>query len=362
MRILHGMSNVAGQGTFSVKGLKDIGLDAVLAIWRNNKFGYECDLALNIGRNKLLYPWYALKMFAFGVYAMFHFDVFHFHFGYSLFPYNLDLPLLKKMKKKFVMEFHGSDVRYQLYRERSSGWKDWKMPDRSGRRIKQLKKIFYYTDTVILHDEELRKHLVGYKGNIVYVPLRADISRFEPSYPLATCNKPIIVHAPTNREVKGSDYIIQAVECLKKKYDFEFILVENKTQNEAIEIYKKADIIIDQLRAGTYGVFAIESMALGKPVISYISEDMREHFPEELPIINATVDDITDKLEYLLKNGELRNHLGLKGREYVENYHDYRVIAWLLYDIYLGKYVGSTQKEAFQTVKKLKKANSLNLL
>lgn len=348
------MSNVAGQGTFSVKGLKNLGLEAKLVLWRTNKFGYDYDVTLNIGKNKLLYPWYAFKMFTYGIYAMFYFDVFHFHFGYSLFPFNLDLPILKKFKKKFFMEFHGSDIRYQLYRKQSDGWRDWKMPESNARIKKQIKKIFYYTDTIILHDEELRKHLVGYRGNVVYVPLRVDVSKFEPNYPSVNCKKPVVVHAPTNREAKGSKYIIQAVEELKKEYEFEFLLVENKTQSEAFEEYKKADIIIDQLRAGTYGVFAIEAMALGKPVISYISKNMIEQFPEELPIISASIDTIKERLEELLRDAELRNSLGMRGREYAENYHNYEIIAFLLRDIYRGTYFGGTQREAFQKVKELK--------
>ena len=247
------------------------------------------------------------------------------------------------------------DIRYQLFREQSDSWRDWKMPESSDRIKKQIKKIFHYTDTIILHDEELRKHLVGYRGNVAYIPLRVDVSKFEPSYPSVNCKKPIVVHAPTNREAKGSKYIIQAVEELKKEYEFEFVLVENKTQSEAFEEYKKADIIVDQLRAGTYGVFAIEAMALGKPVISYISKDMIEQFPEELPIVSASIDTIKERLEELLRDAELRNSLGMRGREYAENYHNYEIIAFLLRDIYQGNYSGGTQREAFQKVKELKK-------
>ena len=82
-------------------------------------------------------------------------------------------------------------------------------------------------------------------------------------------------------------------------------MVENKTQAEAFEIYKKADIIIDQISVGTYGVFA-EAMALGKPVITYISEDIRQTFPAELPIISAEFESLAKVVDELVNDGEKR--------------------------------------------------------
>ena len=114
-----------------------------------------------------------------------------------------------------------------------------------------------------------------------------DLTRFSPEYPQAGKNKITIVHAPSSRAGKGSRFIISAVEKLSNKYNIEFILVEGMTQEDAFEQYKKADIIIDQIIVGTYGVFAIEAMALGKPVITYITDEMKEKLPEELPIVSA---------------------------------------------------------------------------
>src|SRR5699024_10157263 len=100
------------------------------------------------------------------------------------------------------------------------------------------------------------------------------------------------------------------INVLKQKYDIEFILVEKKTQEEAFEIYKKADIIIDQFFAETYGVFAVESMAMGKPVVGYISDTIKKTFPKSMPIVSATIDNLTEVLEGLVTNGVKRRELG----------------------------------------------------
>ena len=198
-----------------------------------------------------------------------------------------------------------------------------------------------------MHDDELIFHLPEKRPNVYVVPLRLDLQSIVPVYVSRESKKIRIVHAPTWRQGKGSDYLIEAVERLQKKYEAELILVENKTPQEALALYKAADIIVDQLRIGTYGVFAVESMALGKPVITYITEEMKQRLPQELPIVSANPDTIMEELEKLIQDGELRYHLGVQGREYVEKYHDYRKNARMLSEIYQGKAKPLQGREAF---------------
>ena len=73
-------------------------------------------------------------------------------------------------------------------------------------------------------------------------------------------------------EHQGYAMILDALERLKTRFDFELILVEKKTHEEALALYRSADIAIDQVLAGWYGGFAVEMMAMGKPVACYIRE------------------------------------------------------------------------------------------
>ena len=345
MRVLHGMSEVAGQGSYSVKGLRENGIDAKMAVWRKNPLGYPYDFCLNIGKCRLLYPVYALKMLAFAVYALFQFDCFHFHFGWSLLPGGMDLRIIKLFKKKVFMEFHGSDIRWAFNRE---PYPHWEMPSENPKRQKKIKEILKYVDGVILHDEELRKHLPKTDKPIYIVPLRLDIDKFTPVYPSEDNKEPVIVHAPSKRSNKGTEYILEALKHIK--YPFKFVLIENKPQSEALEIYKSADIIIDQLFAGTYGVFSIESMALGKPVIVYVNEEMQETFPEQLPLVNANTETVRTRLEELITDSLKRRKLGVQARGYVEKYHDCKKNAAVLAQIYQGKCPVLEGREAYRYV------------
>lgn len=333
MRVLHGMSEVAGQGIYSVKGLRANGVSADMAVWRPNPFNYPIDISLNIGKKKYLYPWYALKMFVFFLKAVLKYDCFHFHYAHSLLPFGMDLPILKLFNKKIFFEFHGSELRGQI---NNIKYKYFNALPQNKRQSKLIKKGIKYAAGIILHDIELKPHLPDTNIPIHIVPLRLDLSNLTPVFPDVGVKKPVVVHAPSNRGSKGSNWIIEAANKLKDRIDF--VLVENKSQDEAIEIYKTADIIIDQISVGAYGVFAIECMALGKPVLSYISDEVKNSLPNTCPIQNIEPDTIYDVLNKLSCNPELRRSIGLQGRKYVEEYHDYTKNAKLLKDIYAGHY------------------------
>lgn len=353
-KILHGMVDVAGQGTYEVQGLKEKGIDAELVVWEKNRFAYSDYKSLNISRKPLLYPISLIKMVSFFVYGLFKYNIFHFHFSRSLLLFNFDLFWLKLFRKKVFMEYHGSDIRWQFYRNRPVYWPEEEVPGVSERSRRHSRLIHKYVDAYILHDAELLKHLPADDVPVYFLPLKLDISKFNMQIPKLNNDKLLIVHANSGNVFKGSKYIMAALDNLHTRYKFEHILVQNMTQEEAHKIFEKADIIIDQMFFGAYGVFALESMAMGKPIISYISDDMLEEYPEELPIQVANIDNIESVIEKLILDENLRVTLGRQGREYVETYHDYRVVTEELLNIYLSDTVPCSAREGFARIKELK--------
>lgn len=355
MRILHGMTDVAGQGSYAVLGLQQNNVDAEMVVWEKNKFAYIDYKSLNISRKPLLYPISFLKMSLFAIKAMREYDVFHFHFSRSLMPFNLDLKVLKRLDKKVYMEYHGSDIRWQHYRTYPKFWPTADLPPKNTGKLKAIDRVQKYVDAYIVHDFELEKHLPKNDVPVYYAPLKINVDRFTPIFPDRNKTEKIrIVHAPSENIIKGSKYVEEAINSLKSRYDIEYVLVQNKPQNEALEIFATADIIVDQLFIGSYGVFAIESMAMGKPVVCYLADDMVSQFPKELPIVNATINDLAEKLESLIIDAEKRYSLGVQGRNYAENYHDYKYVAKELEEIYVGNIAPTSQREAFEYVRNLR--------
>ena len=104
-----------------------------------------------------------------------------------------------------------------------------------------------------------------------------------------------ILHAPNHRATKGTDFIIKSINKLKKDgYKIDLKIVENKSNQDVIKAIMEADIVIDQIIVGWYAMFAIEAMALEKPVICYLREDFLDLYEykglikkNEFPIINC---------------------------------------------------------------------------
>ena len=107
---------------------------------------------------------------------------------------------------------------------------------------------------------------------------------------------------------------------------------------EALAAYRDADIVVDQLKAGWYGGFAVEVMAMGKPVISYIRTEELHHLPpclvDELPVVSATPTTNEGVLRKLLDDPERCRDIGERSRRFVERWHDPRRIARRMLAIY----------------------------
>ncbi|MCR6107291.1 glycosyltransferase family 4 protein [Salipaludibacillus agaradhaerens] len=259
-------------------------------------------------------------------------DLFHFHFATSLYRDNYDLTLIKNLNKPVIMHHWGSDVRQLSKALEINPYAKVKIATPSSI-DKHLRFISNHISHCIVPDDELRRYVEDYYEHVHIIPSMIDLEAYTFN-PLQKSEKPLIVHAPTHPEIKGTSYIVKAIEQLKPHYSFKFELVEKVSHIEAKKMYEKADIIIDQLHIGSYGLFSIEGMAMGKPVICYISDYMLEKYPSELPIIPATPDNIQDKLEELLKNKDVLPEIGLRSRKYAQKYHDYKKNSANIIDIY----------------------------
>lgn len=332
MKILHAPTEIAGQMGILSRAQRELGYYSHSCSYANSWAGYKCDECLNFEQPGNKYH-KGLRMLRFFLGATRRYDVFHFHFGRTLLPCNVDLPILKALGKKMVMQYWGSDVRQKSIAERNNKFVKVKVENEE-QIISNIKGIAKYIDTAIVEDYELHEYVRDYFKKVVVIRQAVALSEYTPVIPSVHTKKPVIVHAPSDKRIKGTEYVLEAISRLEKEHDLKFVLVHGMPHRRAKEIYQRADIIVDQLLGGTYGIFAVEAMALGKPVLCYIREDLRGTYPEELPIVSANPENIYDQLKVLVENGGLRRDLGLRGRDYVERYHDSLKIAKQLIELY----------------------------
>jgi hypothetical protein len=161
-----------------------------------------------------------------------------------------------------------------------------------------------------------------------------EVAKIAPAVPSAEKKRPVILHAPSSRRRKGTESVVAAVEGL----DADLRIVEGLTHDEAFELYREADIVVDQLNAGWYGVFAIECLALGKPVVTFLLDEAvrrtEEAYGVEVPLVSATHETLREDLRPLVEDAALRHRVGAASRAYAEQLHDIDAIAGELVALY----------------------------
>lgn len=162
-----------------------------------------------------------------------------------------------------------------------------------------------------------------------------DLDEWRPPPPAIPRRRPVrLLHAPSNPTVKGTRFLLAAVERLRAEgVDVELELVTGLVpRGHARKAYERCDLAVDQLLAGWYGGIAVELMALGKPVICFIRDDDMRFVPEAmrsaLPLIRASPLTIYDVLrEWLTGRREELAEVGARSRAFVESWHDRYAIA-----------------------------------
>jgi glycosyltransferase involved in cell wall biosynthesis len=164
---------------------------------------------------------------------------------------------------------------------------------------------------------------------------RIDTSKYQPYYPDKSKLVPKIIHAPSAPIAKGTPEILKIIDELKREYKFEFVLLENMSREDVVNELKQADIFIDQIVLGSYGMASCEAMAFGKPVLCFIMDEVFENgLPVDCPIVNSNTNTLKNNLIRLLDDANLRNEIGQQSRLFAEKYHDSDKIAHQLVQIF----------------------------
>jgi glycosyltransferase involved in cell wall biosynthesis len=305
LRVTHCPVNVAGIPWQNVQALRRKGVEARLVVFERGRLHHEADWSLD--RHGPL-PMRLLQQLAAYVRLAPQTDVFHFYFGLTLIPQSLQFPLDRLMRKKGIFHYLGSDIRGKSREQLAYGKR---------------------ADAEIVGSYDAQRWV----PEAHVIPPGLDLRRFTP-VPPSDAARPLVVHAPSNREKKGTSFVAEACRRLGLELD----VVEGVPHEEARARYVRADIVVDQLKAGWHGVFALEAMALGKPVVSYLRPDVVERsaagYGVAIPIVNATKETLVDVLRPLAADAGLRRELGAQSRAYVERVHDIDRVADRLLDLY----------------------------
>ena len=346
MKVVHGTMMIANQAPMMVNEMRRLGTTAATFSYYRTYLGYDVDYDYVLADA----PDDATRLAAttrIAANAMIEFDVFHFWFNTTFTLDYSDLPMLKNLGAPVFMQHAGSDVRTLDKAKAMNKWAVVK-PIPEAAIHQQLSVVSRYIRTAIIGEERLYEYVKDYYDKVHMVPITIDLEQFPLPTEHEQNERPLVVHAPTSPEYKGTKYVMKAVEAMKAKgYDFDFQLVQGMAHADAVDVYRRADIILDQFLGGGVGSLATEGMALGKTVLCWVCDRAREGYPEEPPVLSANPDTLEDQLEKALNEPGLRKEMGPRARSYVERYHDVKVIAPTMLKIYRGEGVDSNPYQSW---------------
>lgn len=353
MKILHCPTSTGGHPWGLSRAERRLGQTSFSACFHQDYLGFPADLFIyNKEESKLVQQ---LKCWKFLLSEAKKFDIIHYNFGLGLLPWGFSAKWVGMpgpagiffrmygalcsaaeafiLKEKVIaVTFQGDDARQG----------DWCVQNLLHSIAHHDQGNYYSTLQNELNREKIRRF--EKKADLIYA-VNPDLLRVLPSrskfLPYAHLEpkkfkvsenqskiRPLVVHAPTHRKAKGTEFILKAVDRLKHEgTKFDFRLVEGLSNEQARKIYAEADLIIDQLLVGWYGGFAVEAMAMGKPVVCFIRKEDLKLIPlamaDDLPFIEAEPSSIYEVLKkWLTKRKNDLAERGRKSRKFVEHWHD----------------------------------------
>lgn len=364
-RVYIGCYEVAGYYSNLTKGLRNNGIQCDFVTYRPHPFGYggesRTPLLVRLGRrlsawrNKagksrilsfILASPSAACFHVWGLSAIFRYDAFVFGYGQSLFVRNLDLILLRLLRKRVIVNLaHGSEARPPYINGviQSKGGKDHsisRMYQLTRARKRSVTRNERWSSVVIGSPLSTSQFCKRQFVNCFFLGLPIEITASDTElqkrkYPMLTDPSDVvrILHAPSNRVGKGTASIISAIESLRLKgHKIEFVLLKGCSHAEVLQELQRCDFVVDQLYSDTpMAGFAAEAARLGKPAVvgGYGWSRFSDCVPKDTipPSKICHPEDIEQAIEDLILNRKERDILGRKAQLFVREQWNAEVVA-----------------------------------
>ncbi len=341
LRVFHGLVNYGTQAGLLAEALRQENIYAK-SIIGPDIYNRKADFNFKSGGSLIWKIWYyGIYSFWFRTYCLFRFNIFHFYYGTSLFPYHMDLPIIKFLGKKVVHHYLGFDVElYETNMNKYDGgnMKNWSK-EKGIKHDRIVKKRLSFESKFSDYKLVCAPKYAQFVNGAEILPLAIDVSSIEYSNLQHKDGNSIrILHVPTDRNIKGTMYIENAVQKLVDEgFEIDLKICEGVSHKELEEEYSKCDFSVVSLIGGWYGQAGVEAMAYGRGIITFLSpeflEFMSDDFKQKCPIVSANKDSIYLELKKVIVRKRF-SEWGLESRVFAEKFHNSKLVALRLIEIY----------------------------
>jgi hypothetical protein len=284
------------------------GVASVLARQQNNTghtaevFVFNSATQRQFGGKKFNYRWPLSRWNFFK--KIKEFDLWHYHYPYGSLKKNLEM---RRNFKPFLKHYHGDDLRGRLD-----------------------------TDYCLVSTPDLLKHAPNGK----WLPNPIDIEgiksmlteiSYENKLPKVLFYPKVYESNIHSRELEIKRTVLAELEVKRKLV---VIPILNLPYKKALNKIANCDIVVGKILPimGWIGRTELEAMALGKPVIAYVSDELYEKYKP--PVFRTSEKSFQSDLEYLLEDTNTRNKLVKLGLDYVKENHSVHNVCNLLDNYY----------------------------
>jgi hypothetical protein len=236
----------------------------------------------------------------------------------------LEFLIYRIFRRRVVLSFVGADIRSTAYLARKEKALQ-NEPARRGepRRLdcgpvtepwqrRLLRDAAHFGDAVLVSTPDLLELL----PDADYLPVTLDVDQIYQrlqEVPVATrrSNEVVLFHAGHQWHTKGTASILRAMKDVQEEFNGRARIVVPGitprytgyavTREEMFTLMRAADIVVDQVLVGWYGMLSIEALLAGKVAVCYLDERFASHLPDGCPIVSAELGSLRQRLSDLVR-------------------------------------------------------------
>lgn len=193
--------------------------------------------------------------------------------------------------------------------------------------IKMTAEVSEQYSTIILNDDYDQKSYFNKKNKPIFyfIPKNVQPINFN-KFNRIDSKKIVILHAPSNPYIKGTQVVRAAIKSLKSKgYNIRYIELINRKHSDVMKIFSRVHIVVNELYSFTLGVFAIEAMSNYCAVLTSADTEVNKSLPKSKKNgwMRTRSWELYDNLEFVISDRKKIIEIADAGLKYVnKNFND----------------------------------------
>jgi hypothetical protein len=145
-------------------------------------------------------------------------------------------------------------------------------------------------------------------------------------------------YSSSGEEIARVNEIVASLRAGELKFDFTAAPLINELSSAKFDsMLGQADLVIEHISRPTAGILGLRAMLHGKTLLSGSSAEARKLWePLSLsPILDTSLDNLGKRLSSIVREPRCLRDLGQRSRQYIERYHNSRIVGQLAMTIFL---------------------------